>query len=228
MVGLSSAIDPRELAAYSYASAARLLRIPPTTIRAWKRGQTYTYKEERRRFSEPIPTNLRQGLSYWDLVEVFILRALRTEYKFNLGKIRDALRIAQDAFGIERLFLHEAFRHDGRDFFLERLHDLVTLSPGQQLVMRTVLDDYLKRVEYADDRLSRAFYPIIPDLGVNAPKLIVINALKSFGQPIVESRGIKTAAILARVDAGEEPKHVIEDFGLSAEEFDQAIRFEAT
>jgi uncharacterized protein (DUF433 family) len=219
--------DSRELAAYTYAEAGRLLSIPASTIRAWKRGQTYTYKEEQRRFEEPIPTQLSRGLSYFDLVEVFILRSLRREYKYELSYIRDALQIAQEEYGIDRLFLNEAFRHDGREFFLDRLTDLATLSPSHQLAMRTVLDAYLRRVEYGPDDLADSFYPVIPQLGVEAEKLIVIKSTVSFGRPVVERRGIRTSVVVGRINAGETPEHVAEDFGLTADEIGQAILLEA-
>lgn len=225
----ATAYDPRSLSAYTYADAARVLNIPRSTLSAWKKGQDYKSRERGHVvFEEAIATDLLDGLSYYDLVEAFILRSLRTKHGYKLKTVREALRVAQKEYGIERLFLHRAFRHDGgKEFFLDRLNDLATLSHGHQLVMKTVLDDYLQRIEYAPDDLSALFRPVIQQLGVSAPALIVVNPLMSFGRPVVERTGIRTSAIVMRVDAGELRPHIIEDFGLDPQEFEQALLLEA-
>jgi uncharacterized protein (DUF433 family)/uncharacterized protein YcgL (UPF0745 family) len=221
--------EPREVAAYSYAEAARLLGVPASTVRAWKKGQDYIYQGRRQRFSEPIPSKLLQGLSYNDLVEVFVLRALRTKHNFSLGYIRSALKEAQRAFDIDRLFLHEAFRIDpkGREFFLSRIDDYASLSGTAQLSMKMALEAYLERLEYGPDHLAVDFYPVIPKLGLTAPKLISVNATIAFGRPAVKRLGIRTSAISSRIDAGEDRETVIQDYRLTPAEFDQAIYLEA-
>ena len=225
----AEAFDPRAVAAYSYAEASRVLNVPRSTIQAWKKGQDYVSQARGRVvFEKPIGTDLERGLSYFDLVEVFILRSLRTQHGFKLDYIREAQKIAQDEYGIERLFLHKAFRHDGgSDFFLDELGQLVTLTPALQLAMKETLTDYLKRIDYADDERTASFYPVIRHLGVAAPKLLIVNPSIAFGQPVVKRRGIRTAAIKWRLDAGESRRHIIKDFGLTPDEFDQAIRLEA-
>jgi uncharacterized protein (DUF433 family) len=224
------AFDPREIAAYSYAEAGRILGVPRTTISAWKKGQDYESKKRGHVVIEKsIGTDLPRGLSYFDLVEILVVRSLRTlPIPYPLDYIREAQSIAETQYSIKRLFLHRAFRHDGgSDFFLDQLGNLITLSPTHQFAMKATLASYLKRVEYAtDDRVS-AFYPVIADLGVEAPRHIVVTSTIAFGKPIIVRCGIRTAAVKWRYDAGESPRHIIADFGLKREEFEQAIRLEA-
>ena len=221
--------DPRALSAYTYTEASKVLNMPRSTLGAWKKGQDYTSRERGRVvFEKAIATPLPEGLSYYDLVEAFILRSLRTEHGYKLPYVREALKIAEEQYGIKRLFLHRAFRHDGGSaFFLDRLTALATLDPGHQLAMKGLLQDYLKRIEYEPDDLSASFRPVIKEVGVSADPLIIVDPRKSFGRPIVERTGIRTSAIMARIQARESPKHVIGDFGLTDEEFDQALRLEA-
>jgi len=48
----------------------------------------------------------------------------------------------------------------------------------------------------------------------------------SFGRPVLVNRGIRTSVIAGRIDAGEHPDDVAEDFGLKREELDAAIFYE--
>ncbi len=211
--------DPRTLAAYSYAQAERLLGTPASTIRAWKKGQAG--------FPAPIPTDRKRGLSYNDLVEVYILRALRTKVGFKLKYVREALEIAQDEYKIRHLFLHEAFCHDGHEFFLDKYGTLASLSEGRQMAIRGVLKGYLRRIDYDRQGLASALYLFTKRTGLEGPKLISCNPEISFGRPIITRRGIRTSAVISRLDAGESREHIIEDFGLTNDEFDEAYYLEA-
>ena len=115
--------DARAVPAYSCAQAGRLLDIPSSTVRAWNKSQRYMYRGNNRVFEAPIPTSLSHGLSYFDLVETFVLRSLRVDHGYPLQYIREALEAASTEYGIERLFLHEDFRfstNEFRDFFIDR------------------------------------------------------------------------------------------------------------
>ena len=55
---------------------------------------------------------------------------------------------------------------------------------------------------------------------------IVIDPTISFGRPIVVSRGISTAAIVDRVDAGEAVAAIAADYNLSEEDVEHAVLYE--
>ena len=230
MVQVAPTFDARTVPAYSYAQASRLLGIPSSTVRAWKKGQRYTYRGEDRVFEAPIPASLSRGLSYFDLVETFVLRSLRVEHRYPIQYIREALNVAWQQYGIERLFLHRDFRYgttEFRDFFVDRYTHLASLSRSKQLAMREVLASYLHRIGHGPDKLARFFYPIPPNRGVDSSKIIILNPTVSFGRPIIERVGIRTRAIADRIDVGEEPDEVCADYGIEPEELAEAINFEA-
>ena len=213
-------VDPRTLAAYTYAQAGRLLDTPASTIRAWKKGQ--------KGFPPPIPTDRKRGLSYNDLVEAYVLRSLRTKEGFQLGYIRDALTMAQTEYKIDHLFLHKAFRYEkGCEFFIERFGQLASLSQSRQMVLRDVVQQYLKRIKYDRKGLAAELFLTTKRSGVAGPKLISCNPEISFGRPVVTRLGIRTAAIVSRVYAGESRDHIIADFRLTPDEFDEAYYLEA-
>lgn len=220
--------DPRDLPAYTYQEAGRALNIPPTTLGAWVRGQSYTTKEGKAYFERLIqrPEPLDTRLSFHNLIEAHILRALRTVHEFSMAAVREALEIAENEHHISRLFIHEDFRWAPGELFLKRYQSLVTLTRSEQFVMQDMVELYLERVDYDDERLARRFFPLTRGPFSPAPKTIVLDPRISFGRPIVASRGISTSAIRSRYDAGEGMDHIATDYGLAMEEVEQAVRYE--
>ena len=221
-------VDLREVPAYSYVEAAKALRIPATTIRAWCRGQWYTTGRVRRRF-EPVialPEGHGTGLSYYNLVEAFVLRAMRTREGISLADVRKALDIAQETEGVDRLFIHEHLRFGSGELFLKHYADLVTLKPSHQMAMLETLKMYLYRVEYDEQGLAFKLFPLTRGDTEASPQIIEVNPYISFGRAIVARRGISTRAIVGRIDAGESLEHVVADYRLTVEEVSEAIKYE--
>ena len=78
--------DPRKVPNYSYAEAARYLRLPSSTLRSWIKGRKYIYMEEVS-FSKPlIPQEETKisFLSFEHLIEAHIIRALRKIHQVSM------------------------------------------------------------------------------------------------------------------------------------------------
>lgn len=222
--------DPRDLPAYTYAEAGRILEMPPSTLRAWSRGQAYRVKDRQHWFSSvlELPDAFDSRFSYHNLIEAYALRALRTVHQLALDEVREAVRVAAEEFGIERLLIHEDMRASAGEVFLERYGSLISLGRGQQLAMERILRDYLWRVDYDEQGLAMAFYPLTRGpRATDSPKIIVLNPRISFGRPVIERQGIRTSAIYSRINAGEAPGHIAHDYGLTQAEVEEALIFEA-
>lgn len=220
--------DLRNVPAYSYPEASRALNIPRTTLRAWVRGQRYQRKDDIGYFEpviqKPDPDDSR--LSFTNLIEAHVLRALRTAHDVSMSAVREALTVAEREFGIERLLIHRQLRTTAGELFLDRYRQLVTLSESQQLVMREMFARYLKRIEYDEVDLPKEFYPLTRGPLSDSPKIIALTPYVSFGRPVVLRRGISTEAIRSRYDAGESLLHIAEDYQLTPEEVEEAVTYE--
>ena len=79
--------DPRDLARYSYSEAARATGVPASTIASWVRP-----KSTRRvggDFFRPVIERPGEGrLSFYNLIEVHVLRSLRTKHSVQLEHVR--------------------------------------------------------------------------------------------------------------------------------------------
>ena len=218
----------RDSPAYTLAEAARYLRLPAATLRSWVLGRAYPTAAGGRQFSPLIrPASRRPPLlSFLNLIEAHVLRALRTEHGVSVADVRTALTYAEKRLQIERLLLRPELRTEKGRVFLDRYGELIDLSAAGQLAMRRVLEDHLKRVEWDMSKFPARLYPFLPSGASADERPIVIDPRIAFGRPVVSSKGISTSTIAERVDAGESVETIAEDYELGASEVEQAIVYE--
>lgn len=220
--------DPRDLAAYTVADAARYLRIPPATLRSWLVGRTYPLQSGTGA-SEPLirpadPEAVR--LSFTNLVEAHVLRALRAQHDVPLRAVRAAVAYAEDKLRISRLLLSDELRTNAGELFLDHLGQLINLSKSGQLAMRVVLEAYLRRVERDDRSIPVRLYPFITGTTADAARTVVIDPTVSFGRPTVAGHGVATRILAQRIDAGESVEALAADYDIPPQAVEEAIVFE--
>lgn len=225
---LYGSFAPQDLPRYTIAQAARYVDLSPTTLRSWVRGRDYR-TERGLAHSEPLIA-ADEFLSFSNLVEAHILRALRTEQDVSMSRLRTALKLAKREYQIERLLLSEQLRTAPGEVLLERYGELINLGRAGQLAMRHCFEAHLKRVDWeASGDGPKQFFPglvSVPVLTEQLPRLIVINPRFAFGKPVLASNmGIRVSAIVSRIDAGEEVEDVARDYGVERREVEAAIDF---
>jgi uncharacterized protein (DUF433 family) len=220
--------DPRNEPAYTVAEASRYLKVASTTLRSWVVGRPYPKAEGVGKF-EPLiqpPRTQPVLLSFWNLIEVHVLRALRTDHAVSIQAVREALSFAEERLRIERLLLGRQFCADGGQLFLKRYGELIHLRPSGHLVLQHLFEQHLERVEWDENQFPIRLFPFMRADPVSAEWLIAIDANVAFGRPVVARAGISTAAILDRIDVGEQVTVMAEDYDLSPDEITQAVLYE--
>jgi uncharacterized protein (DUF433 family) len=225
---LYGGLDPAEVARYTRVDASRATGVPASTIGVWVHGMPKPGRKGSRSRYEPVitlpdPDDTR--LSFNNLLEVNVLRALREVHEVQLQCVRTAIENAKRDRGIDRLLLHDNLRTSGKRLFLDYYFQLVDLSNSKQLAMRSILEHSLKRVEI-DKELRKSFFPMPRHMSRDAQPILV-SPYVAFGNAILERSGVSTFAVRSRVDAGEDKAAVIADYGLSNDEFEEAILYEA-
>jgi uncharacterized protein (DUF433 family) len=222
--------NPVDLPRYTYRDAGRATGVPATTIAAWFRGQAW-HKGKSAGFFRPVlqrPDFKDPRLSYNNVLEVHILRALRTTHEIRLEKVREAILTAQRQYSIPRLLLSNQLYAGGGELFLTAYSELVHLSSGNQTVMRDLFVQYLKRITVQEAETDLlAFYPFPKNPALGTQKLILVSPHVAFGAAVISRLGVSTATIASRVNAGEERASIVEDYGLLEDEFDEAVLYEA-
>lgn len=221
--------DPRELPAYGLTEAARYLHMPFATLRSWVAGRTYPLQQGGTGSFEPLiraadPHGVR--LSFVNLVEAHVLRALRTQHGVPIRAVRPALTYAEQELNIDRLLVSDELLTHAGELFLERYGELVNLSRSGQLAIKKVLEAYLQRVERDDRALPIRLYPFLTATAEDRRRSVVIDPRVSFGQPTITDSGIRTAVIVRRIDAGESVTDLAMDYGIPPELIEEAVVFE--
>lgn len=219
--------DPRDTPRYSYVEAARATAVPDSTIQAWVRGMGYGRRGEKRGFFSPLierPNPDDTRLSFNNLLEVHVLRSLREAHEVRVDAIREAMRQARVERGIERLLIDPKLRTTGGALFLDYYFELVELSKSRQMAMRTILKQFLQRIELDD---VPKFFPVPRIPGDSSRKIVMVSPLVAFGDAVIGRIGVSTHAVTARVNAGEDRQTIMKDYDLNADEFEEAILYEA-
>jgi uncharacterized protein (DUF433 family) len=220
--------NPADLPRYTRIDASRATDVPASTIGVWVHGMPFTTSKGIRDRYEPVialPDPDDPRLSFNNLLEVNVLRALRKVHEVRLKCVREAMENAKIEKDIDRLLIHPNLRTSGGALFLDYYFDLVDLSKSKQMAMRSILEHSLQRVA-VDDQLRETFFPL-PRLMPSEARPIVVSPYVSFGNAILERRGISTYAIRERLDAGEPKAAIVADYDLRDEEFEEAIAYEA-
>lgn len=206
-------LDTRSLPAYPFSDAARYVRIPVNTLRTWVRGRHYQ-TEQAARFSEPLIELTGVGakeLSFTNLVEAHVLRAIRVEHNVPLEQIRIALSFIQSKLGVTHpLTQKNLLKTDGRSIYVEHLERLLDASKGGQIAIRETLEIYLTRIEADEAGIAVRLFPFIHPDKKDDQRLIVIDPAVSFGRPVIAGTGIPTKVLAELHEAGDS----IEDLAL--------------
>lgn len=226
--GVTAPHDPRTQPAYTLTEAAHALRLAPGTLRSWFLGRPYPAADGVRT-SSPILRPARREpplLSFWNLVEAHVLRALRTDHGVSVPNLRKAVAYAEKELGIDQLLLRRDLQTDAGRIFLKRYGKLIDLSNSGQLAMQTVLQAHLRRVEWNDDDLPTRLYPFVTADSIVDDRPIAIDPAVQFGRPVIFRVGVSTHTIAERLDAGESVDALAADYKLRPSEIEQAVLYE--
>jgi len=219
--------DLREVPAYGIAEAAGYLRLPLSTLRAWMLGQRYRAGDAQRFFKPVIEIADRKGrlLSFINLVEAFVLAGIRREHEIPLPKVRRALDYVRRTFPAPRPLAQERFQTDGVDLFVEKFGALIGATQEGQLQMREIIRDRLKHVRRDPQGVPEKIV-LFPAHSRSAKGAVVIDPRLSFGRPVLDGLGVRTAILYERFMAGEDVSDLARDYDAPPEAIENAIRCE--
>lgn len=213
--------DPREIPAYPVFEASRYLGIPETKLRSWI---------GRKAGFEPVielPPDSDGSLSFFNLVEAFVIAGLRTKHGLSLQQVRRDVEFLRSLAPASRHPLAELdLATFARQVYVDRPADVLNISRPGQLGIPDVLRPVLERVE-KDLRGVARIYPFTRPNPERSPRLIVIDPEVSFGRPSIVGTGIPTSVIRDRWKAGDSIPSLAEDYDRPVEEIEEALRYEA-
>ncbi len=217
--------DFRETPLYTAAEAAHYLRVPVSTVRAWAFGQGQR-KDGSRRFKPVIALASRQGrlLSFINLVELFVLTAIRRRHGVALPQVRKALDYLKKRFPSPHPLADNEFQTNGVDLFVEKFGEYLNLSREGQIEIRGLIEARLRCVMRDEAGLPLKLY--LSPRADNERGIVVIDPRLGFGRPVIEGTGIRTEIIVGRFSAGETIDSIADDYGRSRAEIEEIVRSE--
>ncbi|HRD61875.1 MAG TPA: DUF433 domain-containing protein [Nocardioides sp.] len=206
-------MDPRfDVPLYTIQEAARHVDMAPSTIRYW------VYKKRIVRYVPPR----HQGeatLPFISLAEIQFIRGLRKS-QLSLRAVTEGIEALREDLG-ENYLVRDRLAHDGTDILVRlaesdvewtRARDAQAGIPGAvALGLQTITFDEAGQPE----RVTLTEYE-----GAD----VIIDPRFAFGQPIVESRGVRVEDIAQMFFAGESIEVVSEEFAVDATVVEAIVR----
>ncbi len=219
---MTVAVLDREM--FSEAEAARLLRVPPSTLHYWLDGGVRKGKEYRPIIRE-APRG-RRSVTWAEFVEAGLLRQYRRDQKVPMAELRAVIDKLRNELGVPYPLAHETpFVGAGRQLVRE-IQDEVGLDPEfflvaiarEQLVLTSASTSFVERVRWKDG-VAMAWRPH------NDPESTVeMTPDRRFGKPMVG--GVSTDVLWEHRDAGEDVDEIAETFEVSANDVYWALSYE--
>jgi uncharacterized protein (DUF433 family) len=220
--------DLREMPAYGIPEAAGYLRLPVSTLRAWLLGQRYRVGDQPKFFKPVIDIADRKErqLSFINLVEAFVLAGIRREHEIPLPKVRKAVDYLRRTFNTTRPLAHEQFETDGIDLFVEKMGALIGATQEGQIQMRDIIRDRLERVHRDPKGVPEKIVLFSARREKTESADVVIDPRLSFGRPVLDRFGVRTAILAERFDAGDDIDVLAREYSAPPEAIQNAIRCE--
>jgi uncharacterized protein (DUF433 family) len=232
---MTAKLIPLSIGIYSQADAARLLGMNPSRLRRWVNGYTYWLRHrdaESRRAKPPVITKSdlpildgRVALSFLELMELRIVKALVDNKGISLQEVRKSAATARDVFNTPHPFA-------SRRVFTERKRIYASVTPDAEsevLEMRrgravqVVLGDLIPMLEEVDFDEESSLVSIWWPLGKSEP--VVLNPRIQFGAPVMAGTRVRTtvAAEMARRTSVE---IAADNLGLADRQVRASVQFE--
>ncbi len=210
---------------YSYAEAARLLRVPSQTLKRWLEGASVKGVEY-----PPVIRPQRTGsdsVTWGEFVEAGLLRGYRSK-RIPLQKMRPFIKRFREEAGVPYPLAHfKPLILDRKDLVYalqqETLLDpslYLVRSEGGQMLWAPPVEEFLQRVEFDPAGAVSRFRPY----GLKTP--VVLDPEVSFGVPQI--KGIRTESVAESVAAGESTEQAAMSWGLGIQEVEAALTWEGS
>jgi len=223
---------------YGIGEAAAYLSIPPSTLTSWAYGYERRVHGGGTAQAAPVITAVRPAsrddaaMPFIGLAEAYALAAFR-KAGVPMQRIRPAVDVLARELGLEhalasrRLYtdgvevLYDYARHAGDTPEGDSARELVVVRNNQR-VFTEVVDQYLRRIEFADDGYARLIR--LPQYGVAE---VTVDPDHAFGRPRMNRGGAEVDDIIDLFLAGEPVDAVAAEFGLSRDEVEDILHASA-
>lgn len=223
--------QPHSIPAYTKAEASRYLKIPHRTLHDW----VSDHSDPGGRPLRPLVGSADASqylLSFENMLELHVLAALRHVHGVRMRVIRNALDYLQTKLGVARPLIDEQMQTDGKTILVRRLDQLIDAGHQGQTSMLELLDVHLDRIERNPAGIATRLFlftrksPRDRHAAESQPRTIAIDPAVAFGRAVIVGSRVSTAEVADRYKAGDSITDLVQDYGRTAAEIEEAIRCE--
>jgi uncharacterized protein (DUF433 family) len=200
--------------AYSGAQASHYVGVPYQTLRGWIGGDGL------------ITTPQPNVLSFNNLAEAHILKAMRKVHQLSLQKIRKALEELAHIRKTSHPLLDESFETDGVSLCIRDEDQVINLTQNRQREFREFVSLYLQRIQRDSNGVATHLYPFVARDDASEPQHISISPKVSFGRPVLVGTGVSTSVIAGRFAARDSVYDLAKEYDVDSRILEDAIRWE--
>lgn len=206
---------------YTLPDIARLLKLPYHRVYRWV--NTYWDGELGELFEERYSweTNGSKAVSFHTLIELFVMMQL-TEAGVparSILKAHKELSSSRDTrFPFAQKSIIQNMRTGHKKIYFELIGDTVCLDGTKQLQLEFI-HEFITRLEFGDDDMAIRFWPM------GKESAIVVDPLRSFGQPVIGNSNINPESIYGHIKAGDPPVYIAAVFNITEQEVSDAVAF---
>lgn len=209
---------------YSEAEAARLLRVPQSTLNYWLEGGQRGSKTY-----DPIirveKKGVRSPVTWAEFVEAGLLRSYRRDLGVRMAELRTFIDRLRNDLGVPYPLADRRPYVSNRDLVLRVQEDIdlpsdlcLVSDVRGQLQLLPPSEEFLRRVRWDGDVVSGWRPHDDPDSSV-----WMLPSLR-FGKPAVQ--GVSTEVIWEHADSGEDEEEIAQAFDLSLRDVRWALSYE--
>jgi len=204
---------------YTPAEAAAYLRVNTQTVNRWMFGSTTGLRV----LMPQLGDKDDRVITFLDFAQMMAVRVMRVDYKLPLDKIRQAVDVARDVYGLKYPLATKHVTYlFGEDIVIKPTEDemIQASGKGRHQRMLKLVELFLRDMAWHPDGLP-AKYTAWP----NTFYPVVMNPRVRFGEPLLESCGYTAQALweAARTEGGIE--QAAEAYGVKVDEVEVACRY---
>lgn len=214
--------------AYTVSQAARLADTSPQNIRNWFLGRASPGHEIAPVLGPKLKrTGIHLTVSFLDLAELIVVAKFRNGRgrTIPLKRLREAHAFARLKLGIDYPFASAVFKLKGAHIIHEYEHahpgpGTIAIDMGGNYMLPIEMEEALALFDFdtTDSALAERWYPA----GRKVP--VVVDPEYGAGWPVVEGRNVRASVLVQRWQAGWTYEELAEDFEMSVEVIEAAIR----
>ena len=223
--------SPQDQPAYRGAEVAHILALPYGTVTAWSFGQDYKQQDgSPKRFVAVIQPadKANKLLSFTNLCELHLLAVIRRRHRITMPQVRKSVDYLRQQLGVDRPLASSRFLTNGVALFVEHAGQLLNVSQSGQQALRADFEKALTRIQFGENGNPVTLFPYTRlHTDAEQPLSVLVDPLRAFGRPVVSGAFVRTEVIEQRFRAGDGIAAMAQDYGVSASEVEEALRFES-